>query len=71
MIERFSQRLTEAKKKDTVVFAFGRMNPPTIGHGAVVDKVMEEAAKRNADHFIFTSASQDAKKNPLSQKQKV
>lgn len=71
MIERFSQHLNEAKKKDTVVFAFGRMNPPTIGHGAVVDKVMAEAAKRNADHFIFTSASQDSKKNPLSQKQKV
>lgn len=72
MINRFEQHLTEAKaKKDTAVFAFGRMNPPTIGHGVVVDKVMAEAAKRGGDHFVFVSKTQDAKKNPLNQKQKV
>lgn len=70
MIQGFEKHLTEAKK-DTVVFAFGRMNPPTIGHGAVVDKVMSEASKRNADHFVFVSKTQDSKKNPLDQKKKV
>ena len=30
------------------VFAFGRMNPPTIGHGALVDKVKELAAAKKA-----------------------
>ena len=70
MIQRFEKHITEAKK-DTVVFAFGRMNPPTIGHGAVVDKVMSEASKRNADHFIFVSKTQDSKKNPLDQKKKI
>ena len=58
-------------KKDSVVFAFGRMNPPTIGHGAVVDKVMSEASKRNADHYIFVSKTQEPKKNPLDQKTKI
>ena len=70
MIQGFEKHITEAKK-DTVVFAFGRMNPPTIGHGVVVDKVISEASKRNADHFIFVSKTQDSKKNPLDQKTKV
>ena len=70
MIERFLQRIDEAKK-DTAVIAFGRMNPPTIGHGVLVDKIISEAQKHNADHFIFASETQDSKKNPLSHKQKV
>ena len=70
MIERFSHRIDEAKK-DTAVIAFGRMNPPTIGHGVLVDKIISEAQKHNADHFIFASETQDSKKNPLSHKQKV
>jgi len=70
VIERFSHRIDEAKK-DTAVIAFGRMNPPTIGHGVLVDKIISEAQKHNADHFIFASETQDSKKNPLSHKQKV
>ena len=65
-----STHISEAKK-DSVVFAFGRMNPPTIGHKVVVDKVLSEAASRGADHFIFVSKTQDTKKNPLSQKSKI
>jgi len=63
-------QINEAKK-DSVVFAFGRMNPPTIGHKVVVDKVLSEAAAKGADHFIFVSKTQDTKKNPLSQKSKI
>ena len=70
-MKNFAQHITEAPKKDTVVIAFGRMNPPTIGHGVLVDKVLSEASKRNAGHFIFASVSQDPKKNPLTHKQKV
>ena len=61
-MKNFAQHITEAPKKDTVVIAFGRMNPPTIGHGVLVDKVLSEASKHNADHFIFASTSQDPKK---------
>lgn len=53
------------------VFAFGRMNPPTVGHGALVDKVKEVAKANNADHSIVLSHSQDPAKNPLSPEQKL
>jgi hypothetical protein len=53
------------------VFAFGRMNPPTVGHGALVDKVKEVAKANNADHTIVLSHSQDPEKNPLSPEEKL
>jgi hypothetical protein len=53
------------------VFAFGRMNPPTVGHGALVDKVRELAAMNKAGHTIVISHSQDPEKNPLSPEQKI
>jgi predicted kinase len=53
------------------VMTFGRMNPPTTGHLKLIDKVHEIAKKHNAGHTVFTSHSQDSKKNPLSAAQKV
>jgi predicted kinase len=53
------------------VMTFGRMNPPTTGHLKLIDKVHEIAKKHNAEHTVFTSHSQDSKKNPLSAAQKV
>jgi hypothetical protein len=53
------------------VLAFGRMNPPTSGHAKVAEKVQEVAKRNKADHKIVLSASQDAKKNPLSTDEKV
>jgi hypothetical protein len=53
------------------VFTFGRMNPPTAGHLKLIDKVKEVAKQHNASHTVVTSHSQDAKKNPLSAKEKV
>lgn len=53
------------------VFAFGRMNPPTVGHGALVDKVRDVAATNQAGHSIVLSHSQDPDKNPLSPEQKL
>jgi ribosomal protein S6--L-glutamate ligase len=68
----FSEASKSAKpKKKSVVFAFGRMNPPTTGHGVLVKKVTDEASSRSADHFIFVSKSQEPKKNPLTHAQKV
>ena len=48
------------------IFATGRMNPPTIGHAALVDKVLELAAAKKAGHSIVLSHSQDPEKNPLT-----
>lgn len=57
--------------KKPVVFAFGRMNPPTTGHQKVVDKVHELAKKHGARHEVTLSASHDKKKNPLDPKTKL
>lgn len=43
-------------------FCFGRMNPPTLGHGLVLRKTLEVGGE-NA--FIFLSNSVDPKENPL------
>ena len=51
----------------SVAFSFGRFNPPTIGHEKLLD--MTRGANRN--YRIYASQSQDAKKNPLSHRQKV
>lgn len=58
-------QLTEAKN-DTVVFTFGRFNPPTIGHQKLVSKVSEVAANQNADHIVYLSKTQKPGKDPLS-----
>ena len=67
MINRFSQYLVEDEK--VVYFTFGRMNPPTIGHGKLLD-VLAAKAGRNP-YKIFLSQSQDPKKNPLPYSDKI
>lgn len=57
-------------ERHTVV-AFGRMNPPTVGHQALVDAVQEHAKKVGGTAEIHLSKTQDAKKNPLSYKDKL
>ena len=58
-------------KDKKIVTAFGRMNPPTIGHQKLVDAVLNRAKADDADHDIRLSHSQDGKKNPLTQDQKL
>lgn len=67
MINRFSQYLIEEER--AVYFTFGRMNPPTIGHGKLLDKLASVAGKN--DYKIFLSQSQDKKENPLQYTNKV
>ena len=59
------------KKGDTVVFTFGRFNPPTIGHKKLIIAVENVARSKGGDFFIYPSHTQDAKKNPLTQTQKI
>lgn len=54
-----------------IVTAFGRMNPPTIGHEKLINHIKALADAEGADHEIRVSHSQDAKKNPLSAQQKL
>jgi predicted nucleotidyltransferase len=57
----------EARRK-TLAFTFGRFNPPTIGHEKLINKV---ASIRADDYKIYLSRSEDAKKNPLSARDKL
>ena len=66
-IKSFSDYLTEAKGE--VYFVFGRFNPPTSGHEKLFDKLKKTAGSN--PYRIYGSKSQDAKKNPLSFKDKV
>jgi hypothetical protein len=45
----------------TASFAFGRMNPPTIGHKKLADAVLAQAG----DPYIFLSQSQKPQTDPL------
>ena len=67
MIGSFRQYLIEEEK--TVFFSFGRMNPPTIGHEKLLDKLASTAGRN--PYRMYLSQSTDAKKNPLSYKDKV
>lgn len=54
----------------TAVIAYGRYNPPTVGHQKLIDVVKETALRNNADGFIAPSHTQDSVKNPLSYSEK-
>lgn len=65
------KNLLESLPAKTVVFAFGRFNPPTTGHELLVKFVKKLAKSTGADYVIYASATQDKKKNPLSVDKKV
>jgi len=50
-----------------IAFCFGRMNPPTIGHGQVLSTI----SRVGGDYKIFLSQTQDKKKNPLDYSTKI
>jgi nicotinic acid mononucleotide adenylyltransferase len=59
-----------------IVFTFGRMNPPTIGHQKLVDKVNAVAKSNRADARVYlshTSVQTDPKnkKDPLNYNEKI
>ena len=54
------RELFEASGK-TAAIAFGRMNPPTIGH----EKLVNTIAAQKADPFLFITQSQKPKTDPL------
>jgi hypothetical protein len=55
--------------KGTLTIAFGRFNPPTIGHEKLLDKVANVAGK--GEYKIYPSRSNDPKKNPLDPDTKI
>ena len=55
----------------SVVFAFARMNPPTMGHEILIEGVHSWAKEYNADHLVFLSLTQNHKTDPLAWTYKV
>ena len=51
-----------------ITFAFGRFNPPTIGHEVLLNKAKAVGGK---NYYIYVSKSQDRKKNPLTYRDKI
>ena len=54
------RELFEAPGK-TAALAFGRLNPPTIGHAKLVDAITAQ----KGDHYLFLSQTQKPKTDPL------
>ena len=52
--------------RSTAVFAWGRMNPPTIGHQKLIEKLIATAQKANGKAYLFLTHTQNNKKDPLS-----
>ena len=65
------QQFLKEKSGKTAVYTFGRFNPPTIGHEKLLRVVDTTSSKEGGDYFVYTSHSQDSKKNPLSHKQTI
>jgi len=60
------------KTKGTLTVAFGRFNPPTIGHQQLMDVAAQAAAgDQDGNYMIYPSRSQDKKKNPLDADTKI
>ena len=59
----------EGDMSDTLTVAFGRFNPPTVGH----EKLLKAARKAatGGDLKIYPSRTQDPKKNPLDPDMKI
>jgi len=69
---RKEEKVQEALDKTSkLVFAFGRFNPPTIGHDKLMREVISQARKNGANHIVYASASTDKRKNPLDQNTKI
>ena len=54
---------------DTLTVAFGRFNPPTVGHGKLLAAAKKAAT--GGDLKIYPSRTQDPKKNPLDPDMKI
>lgn len=63
----FKTFLAEEEKR--VYFTFGRMNPPTIGHGKLLEKLATMAGQNQ--YRVYLSQSQDSKDNPLQYNDKI
>lgn len=55
----------------TAVITFGRFQPPTRAHEVIFGNVLNKAKEHSGVPFIFTSATNDGKNNPLCSERKL
>ena len=55
--------------KGALTIGFGRFNPPTVGHEALLKTIKKTAA--DGEYKVYPSHSQDSKKNPLDSETKI
>ena len=55
----------------TAFFAYGRFQPPTLGHGLLFKELVDAAAAEGADAFVFPTSTQGKKTDPLPVDRKV
>ena len=58
-------------KAEVAVVAFGRLNPPTIGHEKMIQKMAAIAKQHGTKAKLYLSQTQDAKSNPLNYATKI
>ncbi|BCU96891.1 MAG: hypothetical protein CM15mV14_0170 [uncultured marine virus] len=59
------------KNKGTLTIAFGRFNPPHLGHLQLMNTAANSVEGKKDDYMIVPSRSNDPKKNPLDPNTKV
>ena len=47
------------KNNKTAYFVFGRFQPPTIGHGLLINNLEQTARTAQADAYIFVSSTRN------------
>ncbi len=67
----FKSYLKNQEDEKSIVYTFGRFNPFTKGHQALWEFVEKQAKKIRADATVYTSFSQNQKKNPLTPQDKI
>lgn len=61
----------EIAPERSIVFCWGRFNPPTLGHQVVFQRAKRLSKAKEASFQIFTSQTHDQDKNPLSYDEKI
>ena len=52
------------------IFTYGRLNPPTIGHHAMINELLRVAMETGSDPFIVITHTYNRQKNPLTVEEK-
>ena len=67
----FRKYLREKVSSKTAVMAFGRFNPPTVGHEKLINRVKEVADEHDGIPHVIASHSEGTAKDPLPQSAKL